>query len=81
MAPYCKLKYSEKLFNHFKTFQTVKKYSFFDKKDLKIVIFILKTFLVVKDLMPCGSLQRYTEYLMTKWIDNIVDPKKSKIYA
>tara|TARA_Y100000591_G_C21853150_1_gene713026 strand:+ start:372 stop:2204 length:1833 start_codon:yes stop_codon:yes gene_type:complete len=79
LAPYCKLKYSEKLFNHFKTFQTVKKYSFFDKKRPKDSYFYFKNLFSGQRFDAiAGSLQRYTEYLMTKWIANIVDPKKSK---
>ena len=79
LAPYCKLKYSEKLFNHFKTFQSVNKYSFVDKKRPKDSYFYFKNLFNGQRFDAiAGSLQRYTEYLMTKWISNIVDPKKSK---
>ena len=79
LAPYCKLKYSEKLFNHFKKFQSVNKYSFVDKKRPKDSYFYFKNLFNGQRFDAiAGSLQRYTEYLMTKWISNIVDPKKSK---
>ena len=79
LAPYCKLKYSEKLFNHFKTLQVVKKFNFIDKKKPKDSYFYFKNLFNGQRFDAiAGSLQRYTEYLMTKWITNIVDPKKSK---
>ena len=79
LAPYCKLKYSEKLFNHFKSLQTVKNFSFFDKKKLKDSYFYFKKLFSGQRFDSiAGSLQRYTEYLLTKWITNIINPTKSK---
>ena len=77
MAPYCKEKYLEKLFNKFKTFQTVKGKNFFNKSMPKDSFFYLKKiFNGYRFDSIAGALQKYTEYLLGKWINNCISQKK-----
>ena len=79
LAPYCKLKYSQELFDHFKTFQIVKKNKFKDIKPPKDYYFYFKSlFNGHRFDAIAGALQRYTEHLLTKWIFNLMDSKKTK---
>lgn len=79
LAPYCKPKYSQKLLNHFKTFQKVDKKMFKDLKPPKDYYFFLKNLFVgYRFDAIAGALQKYTEYLLTGWVKSIVNPKVTK---
>lgn len=79
LAPYCKKKYSQKLFDHFKTFQKVKKKKFKDLKPPKDYYFYFKNLFVgYRFDAIAGALQRYTEYMLTGWVKSIIDSKVTK---
>lgn len=73
LAPYCKEIYSERLFNLFKTFQKVHGLDFvYDQKPSDM-------YFSVRDMLEgerfdsiCGALQRYTEFLISTWVNNLV---------
>lgn len=73
MAPYCKDQYSENLFNIFKTFQDVEGSSFVYKDKPADLYFTIRSLLEGERFDSiCGAVQRYTEYLVTSWIENLV---------
>ena len=79
LAPYCKSKYSQELFDHFKSFQTVHKKKFKDLRPPKDYYFYFKTlFNGYRFDAIAGALQRYTEYLLTKWIFSLMETKNTK---
>ena len=79
LAPYCKSKYSQKLFDHFKSFQTVNGKKFKDLKPPKDYYFYFKNlFNGYRFDAIAGALQRYTEFLLTRWINNLVNAKETK---
>jgi carbamoyltransferase len=79
LAPYCKKEYYQKVEEVLKTFQDTKNLKFFYKSRPKDMYFDVK-----KKLDGCrfdsiaGGLQSYTEYLICKWIKDII--RKYKIY-
>ena len=79
LAPYCKTKYSKKLLNHFKTFQKVSQKRFKDLKAPKDYYFYFKDLFVGHRFDAiAGALQKYTEYLLTGWVNNIMSSKVTK---
>jgi carbamoyltransferase len=79
LAPYCKPKYSQKLLNHFKTFQEVDKKKFKDLRPPRDYYFYFKNLFVgYRFDAIAGALQKYTEYLLTGWVKSIMNPKISK---
>jgi carbamoyltransferase len=79
LAPYCKSKYSQELFDHFKSFQDVYKKKFRDIKPPKDYYFYFKKlFKGYRFDAIAGALQKYTEYLLTKWIFSLVSTKNTK---
>ena len=74
LAPYCNEKYSEKLLNRFKEFQDVKKCKFVNKDYPKDLFFSIHEIIKYERFDTVASaLQRYTEYLVTKWINQLVN--------
>jgi len=79
LAPYCKPKYMQSLFNEFRKLQTVQKKVFFDINLPKDSYFYFKKLYNGHRFDSiAGALQKYTEFLLTKWISNIINPKKTK---
>jgi len=73
MAPYCKDKYSQKLLDVFKTFQDVDGLHFIYKDKPADMYFTIRSLLEGERFDAiCGAVQRYTEYLVTKWVENLV---------
>ena len=74
MAPYCKDQYSENLLNTFKTFQDVDGIHFVYKDKPKDMYFAIRELLEGERFDSiCGAVQRYTEYLVTSWVKNLID--------
>ena len=74
MAPYCKDQYSERLFELFKTFQHVEGFDFVYANKPSDMYFAIRDMLEGERFDSiCGALQRYAEWLLTRWISNIVD--------
>tara|TARA_B100000674_G_scaffold213068_1_gene174642 strand:+ start:1061 stop:2890 length:1830 start_codon:yes stop_codon:yes gene_type:complete len=74
MAPYCKDKYSENVFNLFKSYQDVDGIEFKYKSKPKDMYFEVRNMLEGERFDSiCGGVQRYTEYLLTKWIKNLTE--------
>ena len=79
LAPYCKKEYFKDAEKNFKFFQDVKNLKFVDKKKPKDFYFDIKNKLEgYRFDAIAGGLQSYTEYLVCKWIKNIIN--KYKIY-
>ncbi len=79
LAPYCKPKYLQQLLNHFKTFQKVEQKKFKDIKPPKDYYFYFKNLFVGHRFDAiAGALQKYTEFLMTKWVKNVMNSKVTK---
>jgi len=79
LAPYCKFKHSDELLDHFKSFQTVKRYKFENIKKPKDAYFYFKDlFKNYRFDAIAAALQRYTEYLLITWVNNVVNKKNVK---
>ena len=79
LAPYCKPKYLKNLFNELRKLQTVKKKVFYDLKFPKDFYFYFKKlYNGYRFDTIAGALQKYTEFLLTKWISNIINTNKTK---
>ena len=79
LAPYCKKQYYQKVEKIFKKFQDTKNLKFFYKNKPKDLYFDIKKKLDgYRFDSIAGGLQSYTEYLICKWVNDIV--KKYKIY-
>ena len=77
MAPYCKEKYLKNLFNKFKTFQVVEGKKFLNRSYPKDFYFYFKKVLDGQRFDSiAGALQKYTEFLITKWVSNCISSKK-----
>ena len=73
MAPYCKDQYSENLLSVFKTFQDVEGLHFVYKNKPADMYFSIRSLLEGERFDSiCGAVQRYTEYLVTQWVENLV---------
>ncbi len=79
MAPYAKDKYIEPIFKKFKEMQDVRGKYFKNKKMPKDSYFSLKEIFEGHRFDSIsGALQKYTEYLLKKWFNNVINPKVSK---
>ncbi|WP_028953319.1 carbamoyltransferase C-terminal domain-containing protein [Synechococcus sp. CC9616] len=77
MAPYCKEEYSEHIVNKFKDLQDVEKFNFVFKNKPKDLYFAIKEMLDGERFDSIsGAIQRYTEYLVGKWISNLTENLK-----
>ena len=78
LAPYAKKEYSEELFKKFKKIQEVKNVNFKYINRPKDLYFSIKSILDSKRFDTiASSLQQYTEYLVLKWVKNLI--KKTSI--
>ena len=73
LAPYAKKEYSEELLNKFKKIQEVKNINFKYINRPKDLYFSIKSILDNKRFDTiASSLQQYTEYLVLKWVKNLI---------
>ncbi len=78
LAPYAKKEYAEELFQRFKKIQEVKNINFEYVNKPKDLYFSIKSILDNKRFDTiASSLQQYTEYLILKWVKNLI--KKTSI--
>ena len=79
LAPYCKPKYYSALLKKFKTLQDVDGLNFKYLNKPKDHYFQIREMLIGERFDTiAGALQAYTEYLITKWIRNLVKSTKVK---
>jgi carbamoyltransferase len=73
LAPYCKEQYYDKLLERFKTFQEVEGTHFkFNNKPTDMYFSIREMLEGERFDTICGALQAYTEYLVIKWVKNLI---------
>ena len=73
LAPYAKKEYAEELFQSFKKIQEVKNIHFEYVNKPKDLYFSIKSILDNKRFDTiASSLQQYTEYLILKWVKNLI---------
>lgn len=74
LAPYCKKEYFSKIEEIFRSFQDVKNINFIDKNKPRDLYFEVKKKLDgARFDSIAGGLQSYTEYLICKWVKNLIN--------
>jgi len=78
LAPYCKENYYKPIFKKFLNLQDVKLLKFKNKKKIKDLYFYTKKILDgYRFDSIAGGLQAYTEYLIKKWVVNLLKKRKN----